>query len=108
MIDEKLLTLLGAIITKTASGEVNWQESAARNVFAATLGDFTLRISVDDNFVELNILDRDRNTIASIEERELRRQEPAAAEALESLYGSARKMALNVDKKVDVLLQMLA
>lgn len=108
MIDEKLLSLLRAIVAKTDAGNVRWVESAAKDVFVASLGDFTLRIESEDGYAELAIFDSERNRIATLQERELRERSLGDGEALEHLYENARKMALNVDNKVDALLQMLA
>jgi len=108
MIDDKLISLFKAICKKSQDNALSWQESAAKDVFIAQLGGYLLRIEADErDFVTLEVIDSDRNSIATFREREFRQTTGDLHDEIIDLYKSARNIALHVDDKVNELLQIL-
>ena len=123
MTEEKLIEFVTKLEAKTLSGNVKWEETAATDVFQATLSSFVIRICRSEardgsTDLEIDLVSKDGTIIESLSDgqflRMVRKYQSAGAllevnahGVMESIFTSARRMALGVDKALDDVLSEL-
>jgi hypothetical protein len=105
MEDTKAKEFFEGVLSKTRAGRIRWQPTAEESDYIAAIGgQFTLSISSDQYGWTLLLKDQDgraltavRSTDDGIEPMEIR-----------ELYEAARRQALRVDDKIDLVLGELS
>jgi hypothetical protein len=113
MRDSKALGLFQEILKQTRAKSLGWQATAEPDKFVAPmLGKYTMTLlpyTYQDSWGEhkgapsLILQDQHNNTIVEIDSS----LEGVTSQDLQELLVSARRVALNVDEKIDELLQEL-
>ena len=130
MIDEKILTLVKNIQDRTNSGTLRWEATARSDTFqvaflnavvqiSKTIAPFlthSLRILNEEGVVLEEITELTLNKIFNQKEKQMQAPKKELVESygfldpdqvLEDIYTSARRNALGVDRKLDLLLNEL-
>ncbi len=95
--------LVEQLLGKTLAKAIPWEPTAQLDQFAASIGDVSFTISRYDTDYVLEMRDsqyREMRRLSSAVIRELQ-------SGLEELYNSARDSALNVEDKIDSVLEEL-
>ena len=114
MADLKIYKLILSLYRKTEDGEIKWTRSIDQE-YLASFSDYSVGVSQHANGktgytnVYLTIYDAQGEQIESAVDTEFAKDPTTvnAAEKLNSLYTSARRMALGVDNALDTLLMEL-
>ncbi len=116
MTDDRMNELIKRLHEQTISGRVVWEKTADKAIFQASFPTYAIRISskygLDDAIYEVSIYDKDGDVVESVDTDD--RWADSNDLPLETrhmvanLYARARRMALDVDKALDTLLETLA
>lgn len=116
---QKAAAIIERLYTRTNEGSVTWEESSDKNSYHTTIGDYTVQLIQDydpeseDTYVKVQIRRFDGTLIDEIYPGYIFdikfRPDPTIPhwKVLDTLYESARRYALGVDKAYDDILSQL-
>ncbi|OGG48863.1 MAG: hypothetical protein A3F84_28115 [Candidatus Handelsmanbacteria bacterium RIFCSPLOWO2_12_FULL_64_10] len=113
MADQKLSSFVVRLYRKTRSGELQWKQTGARDVFMAQFTKYSVFIHkcFDEDerseFFKLVIWNEDGEVVEELPSYVLREHVQEADEMLSEMYSTARRVAMGVDKALDALLEDL-
>ena len=92
----------------TEQRQVPWKTTVDKSTFAATFGKMSVLISSDSQSYRLSVLDEQGSEIefatATVTDNSLSHWPAEIPEFIMSLYASAKRTALDVDRRLDELL----
>jgi hypothetical protein len=115
MTSEKYLRLVSLLIKRTNENTAQWEPTSRDGVFALSLPDYTVRISIvrggdDTQDVTFQIVNSEGTLIDTFTDNDaaagLSDKTPAYRD-ISNLYDQARRQALGVDKALDQLIEEL-
>jgi hypothetical protein len=116
MVNEKIRSLIDRLLSKTSTGEINWEEADRQEAFQISFPNYSVVIEKDrDGELWLRMYDFMGRVLDTVSSDELHAfQVPGGApggtyaDRLLELHGLARRQALRVEKALDELLARLA
>ena len=103
--------ILNKLLERTNQNKIGWQTTADERIFVAVLGNSSVSISEEFDFIDVDTVHIFR--ILNDEGLEIERlssdssTNPTVIRWLQELYTKARRVALGVDSQLDKLLQEL-
>jgi hypothetical protein len=115
MSDDRLIKMLYLLKERTENKKISWEETVNENIYQSAFPKYTIQIgyySNTDSFSKrvdyfIRILDEDNKVIEDAKDDDLKGELDNPFEIMESLYRSARRQAMGVDKALDNILSEL-
>ena len=115
MTNEKYLRLVSLLIKRTSENTARWEQTSRDGVFALSLPDYTVRISMvrnvdDTEDVKFHIVNSEGkviDTFTDVEAAEGLVDKGPTYREMADLYDQARRQAFGVDKALDELIEEL-
>ncbi|MBZ5680742.1 MAG: hypothetical protein LAO24_11630 [Acidobacteriia bacterium] len=100
--------IISRLVQKTEEGKISWSQVFSSNTFTCTVeGEFTFRIAKwvqqEETFVRLSMTDKENNEIFQVEQD----VDYALGRKLSDLHEAARRVALNVEEKINAAKDIL-
>jgi uncharacterized protein YjaZ len=100
--------IIGRLVQKTEEGKIGWSQVFSSNTFTCTVeSEFTFRVEKwvqqEDSIVKLSMTDKENNEIFQVEQD----TGYALGRKLSDLHEAARRVALNVEEKINAARDIL-